>query len=184
MFRANDLSFEEMIDEATIQVRIQELGAQLHQDYLGKNPLFIGVLNGAFLFAADLIRACNIPCEIDFVRMSSYKGMTSSGEVRITLESKIEIKDRHIIIVEDIVDTGTTLSSFCKDIKKQFPASVAIASLLFKPEALKHDLKIDYVGFEIPIRFVIGYGLDYNEQGRHLRSIYQLVENREDVTRG
>lgn len=175
IFKAHDLSFEEMIDEATIHARVQEMGTQLQELYFDKNPLFIGVLNGAFLFAADLIRAFESPCEIDFVRMSSYKGLRSTGQVTITLESKIEIKGRHLIIVEDIVDTGNTLYAFCQDIEKQEPASVAIATLLIKPEAVQHNLKVDFVGFEIPPKFVIGCGLDYNEQGRHLKGIYQLI---------
>lgn len=176
LFKAHELSFEEMIDEAAIQTRVLALGAEIHTIYQDKNPLFIGILNGAFLFAADLIRACDVPCEIDFIRMSSYKGLKSTGEVKIALESKIEIKDRHIIIVEDIVDTGNTLHAFQQDLKKMQPASVAIATLLSKPEAIQHDLKVDFVGFEIPPKFVIGYGLDYNEQGRHLRGIYKLIE--------
>ncbi|MDX1941400.1 MAG: hypoxanthine phosphoribosyltransferase [Saprospiraceae bacterium] len=174
-FKAHDLSFEEMINEDAIRARVQEMGTQLRELYFDKNPLFIGVLNGAFLFAADLIRAFESPCEIDFVRMSSYRGLQSLGEVTVSLESKIEIKGRHIIIVEDIVDTGNTLYSFCQGLEKQQPASVTIATLLLKPEAIQCDLKADFVGFEISPKFVIGYGLDYNEQGRHLRGIYQLI---------
>ncbi|HMO39292.1 MAG TPA: hypoxanthine phosphoribosyltransferase [Saprospiraceae bacterium] len=173
-FQAHDLLFEEIIDQATIAARVRELGNQLHTAYQDKNPLFIGVLNGAFIFAADLIRASGITCEIDFVRMSSYRGLESSGAVEVALESKIDIAGRHLIVVEDIVDTGNTLTMFCEALQRQRPASVAIAAMLVKPDALQHPLQVDFVGFNIPPAFVIGYGLDYNEQGRHLPGIYQL----------
>lgn len=175
-FAAHELSFAEMIDEATVQARVMEMGAQLRQDYTDKNPLFLCVLNGAFIFAADLVRACDIPCEIDFVRLSSYAGLESTGDVRLTMGTKNEVQGRHVIIVEDIVDTGNTLTAFKRDLQQLSPASVAIATLLMKPEALQHELEVKYIGFNIPSKFVIGCGLDYNEQGRHLRGIYQLIE--------
>ncbi len=175
-FVAHDLLFSEMIDQAAIQQRIQDMGAALANRYQDKNPIFIGVLNGAFIFLADLVRACGIPCEMDFVRISSYDGLQSSGNVNIQLDTKLSIKDRHLILVEDIVDTGRTLSAYIQELQKQEPASIAIVSLLIKPQALEYDLEVTLAGFEIPPRFVIGYGLDYNEQGRHLSGIYQLVE--------
>lgn len=175
-FVAHDLLFSEMIDQATIQQRIQDMGAELSIRYQYKNPLFIGVLNGAFIFLADLVRACGIPCEMDFVRISSYEGLQSSGKVHIQMDTKLDIKNRHLILVEDIVDTGRTLSAYIQELQKQEPASIAIVSLLIKPEALVYDLDVALAGFEIPPRFVIGYGLDYNEQGRHLPGIYQLLE--------
>ncbi len=177
LFKAHNLLFEARIDEATLQAKVRTLGEQIRAIYSDKNPLFIGVLNGAFIFAADLIRACGIPCEIDFVRLSSYKGMQSSGVVQVALESKIDIKGRHLIIVEDIVDTGNTLRVFCEALQQQQPASIAIAAMLVKTEALQHPLQVDFTGFEIPPDFVIGYGLDYNEQGRHLPGIYTLVHH-------
>lgn len=175
-FVAHDLVFEEMMDENAIRNRIVEMGRQIQADYSGKNPLFLGVLNGAFIFAADLIRASNIPCEIDFIRLTSYDGLASTGNIETTLEMKIDVKDRHVIIVEDIVDTGNTLTTFRRELGQAQPASIAIATLLMKPKSLQHDLKVEYIGFNIPPKFVIGCGLDYNEQGRHLRSIYQLIE--------
>lgn len=176
-FAAHDLTFEEMIDEAAVQARVQEMGAQLRAVYQGNNPLFLCVLNGAFIFAADLVRAFEQPCEMDFVRLTSYDGLESTGKVRMTMATKNEVQGRHVIIVEDIVDTGNTLAAFRQELQQLRPASVAIATLLMKPDALRHELQVEYVGFNIPNKFVIGCGLDYNEQGRHLRGIYQLVEN-------
>jgi len=176
-FAAHDLTFEEMIDEAAVQARVQEMGAQLRAIYQGNNPLFLCVLNGAFIFAADLVRAFEQPCEMDFVRLTSYDGLESTGKVRMTMATKNEVQGRHVIIVEDIVDTGNTLAAFRQELQQLRPASVAIATLLMKPDALRHELQVEYVGFNIPNKFVIGCGLDYNEQGRHLRGIYQLVEN-------
>lgn len=175
-FAAHDLTFEEMISEAAIQERVREMGAQLRAVYQDKNPLFLCVLNGAFIFAADLVRAFEQPCEMDFVRLASYDGLASTGKVRMTMDTKNEVQGRHVIIVEDIVDTGTTLAAFREELQRFAPASVAIATLLMKPEALRHELEVAYVGFDIPNKFVIGCGLDYNEQGRHLRGIYQLKE--------
>lgn len=176
-FKAHDLLFAEMIDTATIQQRVQELGVALTEKYSDKNPLFIGILNGAFIFAADLMRACAMPCEVDFVRISSYAGMQSTGQITLLMELKTEIKDRHVVLVEDIIDTGRTLHCFIQELQKREPASISIASLLLKPEALEYALDIEFLGFEIPNKFVIGYGLDYDEQGRHLGGVYQLVES-------
>ena len=173
---AHDLSFRPMITPAEIQQRVNEIGAQLTERYRSKNPVFLAVLNGAFIFAADLVRACNIDCEISFIKLKSYQGTQSSGQVikHIGLEQSLE--GRHVIIVEDIVDSGRTLSNFLPELEKEKPASIAIASLLFKPDSLEQDLQIDYIAFEIPSRFVIGYGLDYDGLGRNLRGIYQLTE--------
>lgn len=175
-FLAHNLLFEEMIGAVAIQERVQALGAALTAKYSDKNPLFIGILNGAFIFAADLLRACNMACEVDFVRISSYAGLQSTGKISLVMELKMDIKDRHVILVEDIIDTGKTLHYFIQELQKREPASIAIASLLLKPEALEHPLDIEYLGFEIPNKFVIGYGLDYDEQGRQLGGVYQLVE--------
>ncbi|MFN7118923.1 MAG: hypoxanthine phosphoribosyltransferase [Saprospiraceae bacterium] len=176
-YAAHDLLFKIMISEAEIQERIREMGVALTAKYQDKNPLFVGVLNGAFIFTADLMRACSLACEVDFVRISSYAGLQSTGKIDLIMELKTEIKDRHVIIVEDIIDTGKTLHYFIQELQKREPASVAIAALLLKPEALEYPMDIDFLGFEIPTKFVIGYGLDYDEQGRHLNAIYQLVEN-------
>lgn len=168
------LEFELLIPASAIQQRVAELGKQIAQDYRDDPPLFIGVLNGAFIFAADLMRAVDLPTSITFVKFSSYVGMQSTGEVKSLLGlDPDQVKDRPVIIVEDIVDTGKTLSVFIQDLEKLQPASIRIAALLLKPDALHYELKVDYLGFEIPPAFVIGYGLDYDEEGRQLPGIYQ-----------
>ena len=172
----NNLSFTSYITEAQIKTRIQALAAEMKERYDGLQPIFLGVLNGAFIFAADLLRATDFESVISFIKLSSYRGMKSSGKVASVIGLDIDIKGRHVIIVEDIIDTGNTMHSFIPELKALEPASIALASLLVKPEALEHDIPIDYIGFEIPNRFVVGYGLDYDGLGRQLRDIYQLAE--------
>lgn len=171
---AHDLTFEPFISEAEIAAKVEALGSQIRQQYEGKHPLFIGVLNGAFVFAADLVRAAGIECEVAFVRLASYEGTASSGKVSTVIGLDFEVKNRHVIVVEDIVDSGRTLHHFIAELQKLQPASVALAALLYKPAALQFPVKIDYLGFEIPDKFVVGYGLDYNGRCRNLPSIYQL----------
>lgn len=173
---AHDLLFSEMITAQEIKERVRALGIELTNQYADKNPLFVSVLNGSFIFTADLVRACEFACEVEFVRISSYDGLQSTGEIKLLMETKNEIRNRHVIVVEDIIDSGKTLHFFVQELKKREPASIAIASLLLKPAVLEYPLQIDFLGFEIPPKFVIGYGLDYNEQGRNLSGIYQLVE--------
>lgn len=172
---AHDLSFEPFISEAAITARVKFLGSKIREQYQGQRPLFVGVLNGAFVFAADLVRASGIECEVAFVRLASYEGTASSGKVATVLGLDFEVKNRHIIVVEDIVDSGRTLHFFFEELQKLEPASVALAALLYKPEALQFPVKINYLGFEIPNKFVVGYGLDYNGLCRNLPSIYQKV---------
>ncbi|PJA95671.1 MAG: hypoxanthine phosphoribosyltransferase [Ignavibacteriales bacterium CG_4_9_14_3_um_filter_34_10] len=172
-----DEKFIPFITEEQIQKRVKELGEQISNDYKGKLPIFIGVLNGSFIFLADLIKNVNIHCEIDFFKLSSYgDSKISSGNVRMLKELNADISERHIIIVEDIVDTGLSLNYINQLLGKFKPASIKYASLLVKPESLKFDLKIDYIGFEILNKFVIGYGLDYAQKYRNLRSIYVLSQ--------
>ncbi len=174
---AHDLSFELYLPAHHIQERVQTLGLAIRHQYENKNPVFIGVLNGAFLFIADLVRAAQIPCEVDFIKVASYVGTTSTNKMKKAIGLSKDIKHRHIILVEDIVDTGNTFAKLLPDLQALAPASMTIATLLLKPEALQHsNLPIQFVGFEIPNKFVIGYGLDYNEVGRQLEGIYQLVE--------
>ena len=173
---AHDLTFEPFISVAEIAAKVEALGSQIREQFEGKRPLFVGVLNGAFVFAADLVRACGIECEVAFVRLASYEGTASTGQVSTVLGLDFEVKNRHIIVVEDIVDSGRTLHHFMSNLQKLEPASTSLAVLLFKPEALQHPVKIDYLGFEIPDKFVIGYGLDYNGLCRNLPSIYQLTQ--------
>ncbi|NRA50045.1 MAG: hypoxanthine phosphoribosyltransferase [Phaeodactylibacter sp.] len=172
----HDLSFQPYLSESEIQLRIKEMGRQISEDYHDKKPLFIGILNGAFMFTADLAKACPIDADFAFVRLQSYEGTASSGEVITMIGLKAPVEGRHLILVEDIIDTGRTLHTFLPQLKVQHPASVRIAALLSKPEARVKPLQADYTGFEIPNKFVVGYGLDYNELGRNLPAIYQLED--------
>ena len=151
------------------------MGQQIASDYAGKRPLFIAVLNGAFIFTADLLRACGeLECDLAFVKLSSYKGISSSGKVETILGLNTPLEGRDIVIVEDIIDSGATLSALIPDLQARGPASIAVAALLLKPECLLHPIGIDYLGFEIPNRFVVGFGLDYEGLGRNLPAIFQL----------
>ncbi|GGE58265.1 hypoxanthine phosphoribosyltransferase [Pedobacter psychrotolerans] len=175
--QVEDKEFEIFLENDTINKRIRLMGIQMNVDYENKCPLFIGVLNGSFLFMADLIKEVNIPCEVAFMRVASYEGTSSSGQVKELIGLPANIKDRDIIVVEDIVDTGLTLTHILKMIKEKNPASVKVASLLLKPSALKYEIEdLAYVGFEIPNEFVVGYGLDYNGLGRNLIDIYRATE--------
>lgn len=172
----HDLHFQPYITQEEIQQRVQAIGQQLQERYKGKKPIFLCVLNGSFIFAADLVRYCNINSEISFIRLSSYAGTSSTGAVTTLLGINQELKDRHVIIVEDIIDTGKTLFQFIPVLETHQPASVAICSLLLKPDAVEYDVKAEYIGFEIPSKFVVGYGLDYDGLGRNLPDIYQLTD--------
>jgi len=172
----NDV-FVPYLTEEVLQSRIKELAEQINVDYAGKTPVFIGVLNGAFLFLADLIKSVNVDCEIDFFKLSSYGDQKiSSGNVKMLKELNCEVDGRDLIIVEDIVDSGLSIKFIEDLIGNSKPASMKVASLLVKPKSLMYDVKIDYIGFEIPSKFVVGYGLDYAQKYRNLRSIYILKE--------
>lgn len=169
--------FETLLSKSQIQARIKELADQINLDYQGKLPIFIGVLNGSFIFLADLVKEIKIHCEIDFFKLSSYgDSKISSGNVKLIKELNADISERHIILVEDIVDTGLSIQFIQNMLENHNPASVKIVSLLVKPQSLKYKIKIDYIGFEIPNKFVIGYGLDYAQKFRNLNSIYALSE--------
>lgn len=169
-------AFIPYLDKDQVEERVGQIAKQINQDYKGKYPLMVGILNGAFMFTSDLAKHLDIPVEITFMRLSSYEGESSTGKVTQLLGLGEEIRDRHLIIVEDIVDSGLTMQSLFAELEKYGPATVKLASLLLKPKALKCDVKIDYLGFEIENDFVIGYGLDYNGYGRNLNTIYQLKE--------
>jgi hypoxanthine phosphoribosyltransferase len=172
-----DLEFEKLIDRSAIEKRIVEIAAHLNEDYAGRNPIFIGVLNGSFLFIADLIKHITIPCEVTFTKLASYYGGTAtSGKIREDIDLVLDIKNRDIIIIEDIVDTGNTLSYLVEKLYVRKPASIKVCSLLLKPMSIEISVEeLEYVGFHIENEFVIGYGLDYKEQGRNLPDIYKKV---------
>ena len=171
-----DKAFVSFITEAQIQERISELAARINEDYQGKNPLFIGILNGSFMFVSDLMKTVSIDCEVAFIRMSSYAGMESTGSVKQVLGLQDNVFGRHIVLLEDIVDSGLTMDQTVAFFEDRGPKSVEIATLLLKPDNLEKKLSLKYVGFEIPEKFVVGYGLDYDGHGRNLKDIYQLQE--------
>ncbi|MEZ4984580.1 MAG: hypoxanthine phosphoribosyltransferase [Saprospiraceae bacterium] len=171
-----DLSFTPYLSEEQIRQRVQEMGQELKELYADRTPLFLVMLNGAFLFGSDLVRAFKGDAEISFVRARSYAGTASTHQVEMVVgPSAAEIQGRHIIIVEDIVDSGLTMSHFLPLLQSHQPASIFLATLLLKPDMLVNEIPIDMVGFEIPPKFVVGYGLDYDGLGRNLDCIYQLV---------
>lgn len=167
--------FTVFLDESTIQKRVKELSGELHKAYKGKTPIFIGILNGAFPFLTDLVKNYDGLCEVEFMKLSSYgDAKISSGNVKVVKELEIDISGKDIIIVEDIVDTGLSVKYIERMLESHNPASVAVVTLLLKPESLKYNVKIDYIGFSIPSKFVIGYGLDYEQKYRNLKAIYAL----------
>ena len=174
MLTVKDKTFVPFIAAETIQHRVLELAAQISHNYAGKQPLMVGVLNGAVLFAADLFRNITIPCEITFIRVASYQATESSGKIKQILGLNESVANRHLIVVEDIVDTGLTICEVGDHLRAGNPASIAIATLLFKPAALQREVSLDYIGFEIENRFVLGYGLDYDGLGRNTKDILVL----------
>ena len=173
------LAFEPYITRADIDARVAELGKTITEECAGKRPLFICVLNGAFPFASDLFRAVDLPdAEITFIRLKSYSGTESTGTVKEMIGLSENIEGRTVIVVEDIVDTGHTIFKVLNDLKEKKPADIKVATLLFKPEALVRPVKPDYVGFEIPKKFIIGFGLDIDGQARNLNDIYSLKDEK------
>ncbi len=167
---AKNISYEQIL-----QV-IEKMAMDIATDYRDSKPLFLCVLNGAFIFAADLLKHYQEDCEISFIRLSSYTGTQTTGEVKTVIGLNDEIKGRDVIILEDIVDSGITISHLVKDLFTYAPKSVRVATLLLKPDAVQKDVKPDYVGMEIPNDFIVGYGLDYNGYGRNYKDIYKIVE--------
>ena len=176
MIQLLDKKFKPYILQGEINQAVNKIAEEIDRDYHDKSPLLIGVLNGAFIFASDLCRDITLDIEITFVRLKSYVGTVSSGDVQSIIGLQEKIEDRDIIIVEDIVDTGNTLVKFIPLLKESGATSVKIAALLFKPQSLQHPLTVDYVGFEIPNTFVVGYGLDYEGLGRNWKDIHQLAD--------
>lgn len=174
--RIKDKSFRMSIPESEIRARVKAVAQQLNRDLEGKNPLFLAVLNGSFIFAADLMREMTIPCEISFVKLASYQGTTSTGKIKEVIGVNENLTDRTVVIVEDIVESGRTMRQMIETLGTRNPASVQICTLFFKPEKLQEELKLDYVAFEIPDDFIVGYGLDYDQQGRELKDVYTIIE--------
>ena len=176
VIQVHDKEFEPYLTASQINDRIKAIADQLNKDYAGKKPVFIAILNGSFIFAADLFKALSIDVEVCFIKLASYKGTRSSGQVITAIGLDMDIFGREVVIVEDIVDTGKTLSEFLPQLHHQQPASLKIVALLHKPEATVFPIPIDYLGFAIPNKFVVGYGLDYDGLGRNIPEIYKLVE--------
>jgi hypoxanthine phosphoribosyltransferase len=176
IIQVHDKKFKPYISVSELNTRIKELATEINNDYAGKQPFFIAILNGAFMFAADLFKEITINAEICFIKLASYKGTKSTGNVITAIGLDEPLKGRHVIIVEDIVDTGKTLSQFLPQLYEQHPASLKIAALLNKPEALAYPITVDYKGFSVPDKFLLGFGLDYDGLGRNLPEIYQLEE--------
>ena len=170
-----DKEFKPYLSAQEIENAVQNLAVRINKDYEGKNPLFLIVLNGAFMFAADLLKKITVPCEVSFVKLSSYVGTESSHTVRELIGLDQSPTGRDVIIVEDIIDTGITMAATLPRLKNFNAKSVALATLLHKPEAFQKDFEIKYIGLNIPNKFVVGYGLDYNGYGRNLPEIYQIV---------
>ncbi len=179
--RINNDRFVLYLSEQRIQTRVRQLGKQISKDYKGRVPIFIGILNGSFVFMSDLIRSVTVDCEIDFLKLSSYgDSKISSGNVKLLKELNCQVEGRDIIIIEDIVDSGLSIDFMIKLISAQNPRSVSVVTLLYKKEAIKIEVPIHYYGFVIPKYFVIGYGLDYAQKVRNLRGIYRLDDHAPD----
>jgi hypoxanthine phosphoribosyltransferase len=174
--QVKDRQFSVFIPASQIESVVAEMAGSINRDYEGKKPLFLAILNGSFVFAADLLRKINIPCNISFVKFSSYQGTETTSNVKQLIGLNEDIKGRHIILVEDIVDTGITLDLLLNELQKHEPADVKIACFCHKPDAFRKSYKIDYVGMNIPNEFIVGYGLDYDGYGRNLPDIYKIVK--------
>jgi len=175
MIQIKEKQFVPFITEEQLFQRVSEIGREITEDYQGSSPLIIGIMNGAFMFLSDLARHIDLPVEISFMRISSYESMASTGNIRPIIGLDSNLMGRDVIIVEDIVDTGNSMSYLLDVIQEKKPKSIQIVSLLLKPEALRKSIWVKYIGFEIPNKFVVGYGLDYDGYGRNLKEIYQLM---------
>jgi hypoxanthine phosphoribosyltransferase len=173
--KVHDKTFGVYLSAEKIQERVKAMAETLNEEYEGRRPLFIAILNGSFMFAADLFKYLSIEAEICFIKLASYKGMRSSGKVVTSIGLEQDLFGKDVVIIEDIVDTGKTLHNFLPQLRHQQPASMKIVCLLHKPDATKFALTLDHIGFSIPDKFVVGYGLDYDGLGRNLKEIYQLV---------
>jgi hypoxanthine phosphoribosyltransferase len=177
IIKIKDKTFRPFISKEEIQARVKAVAEKINNDMADKNPLLLAVLNGSFIFAADLMRYLTIPCEISFVKLASYQGTTSTGKIKEVIGINESLKNRHVVIVEDIVDTGATMQNMLDQLGTREPASLHICTLLVKPGKLRVPLNIEYAAMEIPNDFIVGYGLDYDQQGRNLPEIYTVVED-------
>lgn len=176
MITCNGKQFKSFLTNEQIQARLKEMCVDINQEYMDKKPVFLGILNGVFRVAADVFKYVDIECEVSFVKLKSYVGTESSGKITTMLGLDADLKGRHIILLEDIVDTARTMHRFLPELQKHEPASVSILTLLVKRDAMEHPIHLDYVGFEVPDHFLVGYGLDYDGYGRQLNDIYQISE--------
>lgn len=176
VIKVHDKTFIPYLSEAIILGKVKELAVRLDADYAGKRPIFIAILNGSFMFSADLFKYLSIEAEICFIKLASYKGTKSSGHVITAIGLDTDITNRHVVILEDIIDTGKTMNEFLPQLRNQQPASLKVAVLLHKPDATVFPVNIDYCCFSIPNKFVLGYGLDYDGLGRNIRELYRLDE--------
>ena len=174
--QVKDKTFAISIPAAEIQKQIRRVAEEINRDLAGREPLFLPVLNGSFIFAADLLREVTIPCEVSFIKLASYQGTHSTGEIREVIGLNTDITGRDVVIVEDIIDSGMTIAHMLETLEKQNPASISVCSLLVKPDALKVEIPIHYRCMDIPNDFIVGYGLDYDGFGRNTKDIYTLVK--------
>lgn len=174
MIQIKDKEFVPYISAEALQQRIKVLGEEISRDFEGETPVLLGILNGSFMFASDLVKSINTPMEITFLKIASYEGQASTGKIKSLLGLDKPLEGRSVIIVEDIVDTGLSMTHILEELSSHSPKRISIAALLVKPDALQYPIAVDYVGFEIPNKFVVGYGLDYDGLGRNIPEIYQL----------
>ncbi len=174
--KVHDKHFKPFITEEQIQKEVTRIAVEMNKDLADSDPIFLGILNGAFMFASDLYKQITFPCQITFLKLTSYSGTKSTGTVKQLIGINFDLKDRVVVVLEDIVDTGITLETIIRQLSGYEPAEIKVATFLHKPKATIRDVKLDYVGMEIPNDFILGYGLDYDGYGRNYSEIYQLVE--------
>ena len=175
--KVKDKYFVPFISEEKIQMEVNRIADEMNRDLAGKDPLFLGILNGAFMFAGDLFKQLSIPCQITFLKLASYSGTKSTGTVKQLIGINLDLKDRVVVVLEDIVDSGITLDTILRQLSGYEPAEIHVATFLHKPEATIKEVQLDYVGMEIPNDFILGYGLDYDGYGRNYKSMYQLADS-------
>ena len=177
IIRVHDKYFRPFITEKEIQREVTRIAGEMNHDLARQDPIFLGILNGAFMFAGDLYKQLTFPCQITFLKLASYSGTNSTGSVKQLIGINRDLKDRVVVVLEDIVDTGVTLDTIIRQLSGYEPAEIRVATFLHKPDATVKEVKLDYVGMEIPNNFILGYGLDYEGYGRNFRDIYRLVDD-------